>query len=53
VTISRRLKKFVWQGRLQWHDSEGRSWYYYRCKEVVQLFLFLRGDHEEYYMHVY
>ena len=50
--IAKRLEKFAWQGRLQWHDSEGRSWYYYRCKEVVQLYLFLHGDHEEYYMHV-
>jgi hypothetical protein len=52
MTISRRLKKFAWQGRLQWHESEDRSWFYYRCKEAVQLYLFLHGDHEEYYMHV-
>ena len=44
MTISRRLKKFAWQGQLQWHESEDRSWFYYRCKESAKLYLFLHWN---------
>ena len=33
--IARRCRKFAWQGRLQWHDGRGWSWFAYRCREVA------------------
>ena len=37
--IARRCRKFAWQGRLQWHDGRGWSWFAYRCKEVALMVL--------------
>lgn len=51
-SISKRLRKFAWQGRLEWRDSLGRTWFFYRCQESVRLYLELLGHPVEYYHHI-